>query len=79
MIDLPADLCAGLPLPDTLREAILDAQRMKSFGAKRRQVQFIGKQMRRLTPEALDEVRAALRAASGRSTERRKAADRVTK
>ena len=67
LLDLQADRFASLPLPDNLREAIIEAKRLTHFGAKRRQGQFIGKLMRRLDPEALEAVRAALRAEHGRS------------
>jgi ribosome-associated protein len=49
-----------LPLPEVLTEAILEAKEQKSFGAKRRQLQYIGKLMRRLDDEELAAVRASL-------------------
>lgn len=42
-----------LPLTDTLRNAIVDAKRIKSHGAKRRQAQLIGKLMRAADHEAI--------------------------
>jgi ribosome-associated protein len=60
LLELPAAVLAALPLPDTFREALLDAQRITSFGAKRRQLQFIGKLMRRLDDAALGAIHAAL-------------------
>lgn len=36
----------SLPLEDNLRDAILEAQQIKSHGALRRQKQYIGKLMR---------------------------------
>jgi ribosome-associated protein len=42
-----------LPLTDNLRKAIIDAKSMKSHGAKRRQVQLIGKLMRSADHEAI--------------------------
>ena len=38
----PAPL-AELALPERLQDAIVEAKRLKSFGAKRRQAQYIGK------------------------------------
>jgi ribosome-associated protein len=67
LVDLRPDAFARLSLPDRLREAIEDARRITSFGAKRRQLQFIGKLMRRLAPEVVDEIREALAASEGRS------------
>jgi ribosome-associated protein len=49
-----------LHLPEKLRDAIAEAQRLDNFGAKRRQLQFIGKLMRGLEPEVLEAVQAAL-------------------
>jgi ribosome-associated protein len=67
LLALRADLFAGLPLPNDLREAILEAKRISSFGAKRRQLQLIGKLMRGLDSEALAAVREALRVEHGQS------------
>lgn len=54
----------SIALPDPLREAVREAQRIGSHGAKRRQLQYIGKLMRRIDPEP---VRAALAAIAGNS------------
>lgn len=42
-----------LPLPSNLRQAIDDAKRIKSHGAKKRQAQLIGKLMRAADCEAI--------------------------
>lgn len=55
-----ASLVDGLPLPESLKDAIGDAREISSLGAKRRQLQFIGKLMRRLDDEELAAVCAAL-------------------
>ncbi|HVY67201.1 MAG TPA: ribosome biogenesis factor YjgA [Gammaproteobacteria bacterium] len=57
---LAADKLAALPLPEVLRDAIVEARRLTSFGAQRRQAQFIGKLLRRLDADALGAVRAAV-------------------
>ena len=54
----------AIDLPAELRGAVLEAQRIRSREARRRQLQFIGKLMRRIDPEP---VRAALAAVAGRS------------
>ncbi len=59
----PAQLEA-LSLPAELLAAVREARRITSRGARRRQVQFIGKLMRSLDPEP---VRAALAQLDGRS------------
>ncbi len=60
LLDLRADLMARAALPDKLAEAIAEAKRITNFEGKRRQMQFIGKLMRQLEPEQLDNVRNAL-------------------
>src|SRR3972149_5085488 len=59
----PAQLDA-LALPAQLLAAGREAQRITSHGARRRQVQFIGKVMRKVDPEP---VRAAIAAVAGQS------------
>ena len=61
LLTLRADLFAALPLPEKLRDAIVDARRITNFEAKRRQKQFIGKLMHRLDPVALEAVSTSLR------------------
>ena len=61
LLDLRADAFHALPLPDFLREAVADAKQVKSFGAKRRQLQYIGKLMRRLDAEEVAMIAAAVR------------------
>jgi ribosome-associated protein len=51
---------ATLALPELLQEAVVEARRLKSFGAQRRQAQFIGKLMRKLDEESLAALRKAL-------------------
>jgi len=60
LLTLRADQMAALALPDKLVEAIEDAKSISNFEGKRRQMQFIGKLMRRLDATQLDAVRAAL-------------------
>jgi ribosome-associated protein len=49
-----------LTLPDWLEEAIVEARRLTSFGAQRRQAQFVGKLMRKLDEEPLAAIRKEL-------------------
>ena len=46
-----------MPLPDKLREAVLAARQMNQRGARKRQLQYIGRLMREIDPEP---IRAAL-------------------
>lgn len=64
LIDLPAVTLDALDLPAQLLTAVRDAQRFTSHGARRRQVQFIGKIMRKIDPEP---VRAAVAAITNQS------------
>jgi len=64
LVDLPAVQLESLALPDVLLKAVLEAQRITSHEARRRQMQYIGKVMRKVDPEP---VRAALAAVDGRS------------
>jgi ribosome-associated protein len=60
LLALRTDLFAALDLPERLRDAILEAKRLTNFGAKRRQLQFVGKLMRKLEPEQIDAIHIAL-------------------
>lgn len=57
---LPADRLAKIEMPDNLRLALRDAQRITQHGGRRRQMQYIGKLMRSIDPqpfrEALDAI-----------------------
>ena len=64
LIELPAVQLDALGLPAELLAAVRAAQRITSHEAKRRQVQFIGKVMRRIDPEP---VRAAIAAITNQS------------
>ncbi len=46
-----------IPLPEELREAVLAARQMTQRGARKRQLQYIGRLMREIDPEP---IRAAL-------------------
>jgi ribosome-associated protein len=59
---LRADLLNALDLPEKLLEALADAKRITNFEGKRRQLQFIGKLMRKLESDTLEAARAALQA-----------------
>lgn len=61
LVALKPDRVHALPLPERLQEAIAEARRLTSFGARRRQVQFVGKLMRQLDEASLAAIREALR------------------
>lgn len=60
LLTLRADLFAGLALPDKLADALAEARRITNFEGKRRQMQYVGKLMRKLEPEQVEAARAAL-------------------
>ena len=60
LVSLRPEQIAALALPERLEDAVAEARRLTSFGAKRRQVQFIGKLMRQLDEPAVAAVRAAV-------------------
>jgi ribosome-associated protein len=57
---LPPEQLAALGLPERLEEAVAEARRLTSFGAKRRQTQFIGKLLRKLDDEQVAAIRTVL-------------------
>jgi ribosome-associated protein len=57
LVGLRAAQLAALDLPEQLREAVTEARRLTSFGAQRRQAQFIGKLLRKLDEDAVAAIR----------------------
>jgi ribosome-associated protein len=55
----PARL-VGLVLPEALDDAVQEAKAIRSFGARRRQLQYIGKLMRSLDDETVESIRRAM-------------------
>lgn len=60
LLKLRAEQIAALALPERLEDAVAEARRLTSFGAKRRQAQFIGKLMRKLSEEDVAAIRKAV-------------------
>ena len=65
---LPDSRLAAAPMPDALREAIAQYRRTKSHEGRRRQLQYIGKQMRSAQAEPLREAVASFKLGSARDT-----------
>ena len=63
LVELSAERLARIDMPDDLREALREAQRLTKHEARRRQMQYIGRLMRDVDPaplrEALDVVKGA--------------------
>jgi ribosome-associated protein len=60
LLDLRQDLMAKVDLPEKLVDAVADAKRITNFEGKRRQMQFIGKLMRKLDDDVVESIKAAL-------------------
>ena len=60
LVAMPASRLADLNIDESLRDAIAEYQRTRSFEGQRRQMQYIGKLMRRVDPEPLREAVAAM-------------------
>ena len=57
LVELNDDQLAAIELPEALRDAVMAARRITKFEARRRQLQYVGKLMRRVEVEP---IRAAL-------------------
>ena len=53
LVNESADRIKRTPMPENLREAILECQRIRNHEGRRRQLQYIGKIMRSLDEEAI--------------------------
>ena len=60
LLTLRADLFNRIGLPDKLADALAEARRITNFEGKRRQMQFVGKLMRKLDENTVAAARAAL-------------------
>lgn len=60
LLTLRPDFMARLDLSEKLKDAVIEAKRITNFEGKRRQMQFIGKQMRLLEPEVVEAIKTVL-------------------
>ena len=60
LLTLRTELMTKLDLPDKLVEGVAEAKRITNFEGKRRQMQYVGKLMRKLDPEIVEAARTAL-------------------
>ena len=61
LVELPQEELDALPLPDTLRDAVMLARRITAHGGLYRQKQFIGKLMRKIDSEPIRQALEARR------------------
>jgi ribosome-associated protein len=74
LVDLDVALLETLELPDDLKEAVAAARKIKSHGARKRQLQYIGRLMRQYDTEM---VQVALQKMEGRQDQERRRFKRV--
>jgi len=60
LVELSDGALAGIRMPDELRDAVLEARRIKAHEGRRRQIQYIGRLMRDIDPAPLREQLDAL-------------------
>ncbi len=60
LLELPAATLAKLPLDERTRQAVVDWKKMKSWEAKRRHLQYMGRLLREGNGEEVREVHAVL-------------------
>ena len=70
LVELPDAQLAKIDMPEALREAVLEAKRIKAHEGKRRQMQYIGRLMRDLDPAPIRERLEALSGQSAQETAR---------
>ncbi|TDK67398.1 ribosome biogenesis factor YjgA [Sapientia aquatica] len=60
LIDQPRDRVKRVPMPDDVRDAILECQLIKDHEGRRRQLQYVGKKMRSLEPEEVATIQRTI-------------------
>ena len=69
MLELPLDQFEAIEMDDRLREAFAELRRITSFGARKRQMQYVGKLLRAEDVEPFRLALAAHRAGKRRDAE----------
>jgi len=67
LVSQPKDRVMRVPMPEDVREAILDCQKIKDHEGRRRQMQFVGKKMRTLEEDEIAAIQAVLDSWKGAS------------
>ena len=70
LVELPEAQIRSLELAEDLREAVLEAKRISSHEARRRQLQYIGRLMREVDPARISARLEALEGTSAEATAR---------
>jgi ribosome-associated protein len=66
LVALPASKLARIPMPDELAEAVALARKIKARGGLKRQLQYIGKIMRSIDAEPIEQALNELKNAAGK-------------
>jgi len=69
LVKLPKDQFEKIDLPDDLHDAVLEARSIKQHGAHKRQLQYIGKLMRSIDAEPIQEQLDTLKSQSTHSAQ----------
>ncbi|NUU00718.1 ribosome biogenesis factor YjgA [Herbaspirillum robiniae] len=56
----PRDRVKRVPMPEDVREAILECQQIKDHEGRRRQMQYVGKKMRTLEPDEIAAIQTTI-------------------
>lgn len=70
LVELSVGQLKRIELPDNIRDAVREAQKITAHGARRRQLQYLGKLMRSVDEEPIRAGLAMLRGESGAETAR---------
>lgn len=60
LVNEPRDRVLRVPMPDDVRDAILECQQIRDHEGRRRQMQFVGKRMRTLNEEEVAVIRKTI-------------------
>lgn len=67
LVSQPKDRVMRVPMPEDVRDAILECQRIKDHEGRRRQMQYVGKKMRTLEEDELAAIQKVLDSWKGAS------------
>jgi ribosome-associated protein len=67
LVEQPKDRVKRVPMPEDVRDAILECQKIKDHEGRRRQMQYVGKKMRTLEKDEVAAIRKVLDSWKGAS------------
>ncbi|HEX7634714.1 MAG TPA: ribosome biogenesis factor YjgA [Noviherbaspirillum sp.] len=67
LVSQPKDRVKRMPMPEDVREAILECQKIKDHEGRRRQLQYVGKKMRGLEEEEIAAIQKVIDSWKGAS------------